>query len=280
MSKNIGALARRVGLRGGAVVAACLAATAAVTGVTQAPQAAASGTCVTSGPSSNAYSVTLCITAPATGASVTGSTTVSSTVSVSGTSPGVRELIFTLNGSALLWDFQSPYTWKLDSTRWVDGTYPLQVYAIMRDGFNTSQTAESLTFSNGITTPPVNNNTFTPTTGTSPPPGQPLVVAAVGDGASGETNEGNVANLIGSWNPNLFLYLGDVYENGRPMEFNDWYGNPGTPGAYGQFYSITDPTVGNHEYVGSDLSGYEWYWNNVPHYYSYERRWVALRVAR
>jgi Fibronectin type III domain/Calcineurin-like phosphoesterase len=79
-----------------------------------------------------------------------------------------------------------------------------------------------------------------------------------------------VANLIASWNPNLFLYLGDVYENGRPMEFNNWYGNPGTPSTYGQFYSITDPTVGNHEYVRSDLSGYKWYWNNVPHYYSYD----------
>ena len=220
MSKNIGAFARRISFRGGAVIAASLAVAAVVTGVTRTPQAAASGTCVTSGPLSNAYSVTLCITAPAAGATVTGSTTVSSSVSVSGTNPGVRELIFTLNGTALLWDFQSPYTWKLDSTRWVDGTYALQVYAIMRDGFNTMPpTAESLTFSNGITTPPVNNNNFTPTTGTSPPPGQPLVVAAVGDGASGETNEGNVANLIGSWNPNLFLYLGDVYERGSPSEF-------------------------------------------------------------
>ena len=269
MSENLGALARRVNFGGGTVIVACLAAAAVVTGMARAPQAAASGTCATSSPSGNAYSVTLCITAPEAGATVTGSTTVSSTVSVSGTNPGVREVVFTLNGSALLWDFQSPYTWKLDSTRWADGTYALQVYAIMRDGFNTSQTTESLTFSNGITAPPVNSNNFTPTSGTSPSPGQPLVVAAVGDGASGETNEGNVANLIASWNPNLFLYLGDVYENGRPMEFNNWYGNPGTPSTYGQFYSITDPAVGNHEYVGSDLGGYEWYWNNVPHYYSF-----------
>jgi chitodextrinase len=270
MSKNIGALARRTGFRVSAVIVACLATVAVVTGVTQAPQAAASGTCVTSGPASNAYTVTLCITAPGAGATVTGSTTVISTVSVSGPAPGVQELKFTLNGSTkLLWDFQSPYTWQLDSTRWVDGTYQLQVLALMRDGFSTPQTTESLTFSNGITTPPVNGSKFTPTSGTSPAPGQPLVVAAVGDGASGETNEGNVANLIASWNPNLFLYLGDVYEDGRPMEFNNWYGNPGTPSTYGQFYSISDPTVGNHEYVGSDLSGYEWYWNNVRPYYSY-----------
>jgi hypothetical protein len=269
MSTNISTLARRAGLRGGAVVVACLAVVAVVTGVAQAPQAAAAGTCATSSPASNAYSVTLCITAPAADATVTGSTTVSATVSVSGTNPGVQELVFKLNGSALVWDFQSPYTWQLDSTRWVDGTYQLQVYAIMRGGFNTSQTTESLTFSNGITTPPTNNKTFAPTSGTSPGAGQPFVVAAVGDGGSGQTAENNVTKLINSWNPNLFLYLGDVYENGRPMEFNNWYGNPGTQGTYGQFYAQTDPTVGNHEYVGSDLSGYEWYWNNVPHYYSF-----------
>ena len=28
--------------------------------------------------------------------------------SVTGTNPGVRELVYTLNGSSLLWDFQAP----------------------------------------------------------------------------------------------------------------------------------------------------------------------------
>ena len=79
-----------------------------------------------------------------------------------------------------------------------------------------------------------------------------------------------MVNLISSWNPNLFLYLGDVYENGRPMEFNNWYGKPGVAGTYGQFHSITNPAIGNHEYVGSNITGYEWYWDNVPHYYSYD----------
>ena len=96
------------------------------------------------------------------------------------------------------------------------------------------------------------------------------MVAAAGDGASGQTSESDVVNLISSWNPNLFLYLGDVYENGRAMEFDNWYGKPSTAGTYGQFYPISDPAIGNHEYVGSDISGYEWYWNNVPHYYSYD----------
>jgi len=232
--------------------------------------AAAAGSCATSGPAGGAYSATVCITAPADGSTVTGSAAVTISISVTGTNPGVREVIFTLNGSDLLWDFQSPYTWTLDSTRWVDGAYSLQAYAIMRDNFPTDQATETLNLSNGISQPPVNTGIFTPTTGTTPSAGQSFVVGAVGDGGSGQTAETNVVHLISSWNPNLFLYLGDVYENGEPMEFNNWYGQPGLAGEFGQFYAISDPTVGNHEYTGSDISGYKWYWNNVPHYYSYD----------
>lgn len=254
-----------------AVVSLAVAAGLVTTGdLVALPAAAAGSTCATSGPSSGAYTVTLCITAPGAGATVTGTTTVTTTISVTGKNPGVQELEFTLNGSDLLWDFQAPYSWTLDSTRWVDGSYSIQVFALMRGGFSTAKTTQSVNFSNGITTPPVNTSTFAPATGTAPAPGQSPIVAAVGDGASGQTAEANVVKLIASWNPNLFLYLGDVYENGRSMEFNNWYGSPGTAGTYGQFYSITDPAIGNHEYVGSDISGYKWYWNNPPHYYSYD----------
>jgi chitodextrinase len=233
------------------------------------PAAASGPACTTSSPSSSAYAITVCITAPAADSTVTGTTTVTASVSVTGTSPGVRELAFTLNGAALLWDFQSPYSWTLDSTRWTDGTYPLRLYAIMRDGFKSAQVSENLTFSNGIVSPPANSNSFAPTAGTTPASGQPFTVAAVGDGGSGQTAESDVVKLISSWQPNLFLYLGDVYENGRPMEFNNWYGLPGVAGTYGQFFAISDPAIGNHEYIGSDISGYEWYWNNPPHYYSF-----------
>lgn len=268
MKGGAGARARHHRLQLG-VGAAALITLSIVSGAPGSTPAAAASTCSTSGPSGNAYAVTLCISAPDAGSTLTGSTTVSSTISVTGTNPGVQELVYTLNGSPLLWDFQSPYTWALDSARWVDGTYSLQVDAIMRDGFTTALTTESLTFSNGIASPPVNPGQFTPSVGTTPAPGQPLIVGAVGDGGSGQTGESDVVNLISSWNPNLFLYLGDVYENGRAMEFDNWYGKPGVAGTYGQFHSISDPTIGNHEYVGSDISGYEWYWNNVPHYYSY-----------
>jgi len=262
-----GTLKGRIALRRAGAALAAGGVVAAIAWV--ALPASAAGSCATSSPASNKYVVTVCITAPGAGSTVTGTTAVTSTISVTGTNPGVREVIFTLNGGDLLWDFQSPFTWNLDSTRWADGTYSLQVYAIMRDNFTTAQANENVTFSNGITSPPVNTSTFAPAAGTPPPPGQPLVVAAVGDGGSGQTSETSVVNRISSWNPNLFLYLGDVYENGRAMEFDNLYGKPGVPGEYGQFYSISDPAIGNHEYDGSDISGYEWYWNNVPHYYSY-----------
>ena len=76
-----------------------------------------------------------------------------------------------------------------------------------------------------------------------------------------------VANLVTSLNPNLFLYLGDVYEDGTVSEFYNWYGTGGTN--FNSLYSITNPTIGNHEYTGSQAPGYFDYWNNIPNYYSY-----------
>ena len=37
-----------------------------------------------------------------------------------------------------------------------------------------------------------------------------------------------MTDLISSWNPNVFLYLGDVYEKRTPTEFYNWYGTPET----------------------------------------------------
>src|SRR6266498_718662 len=197
-----------------------LAVAAAVAGASAVTPAAAAGTCTTSQPSSNAYSVTLCITAPAAGSTLTGAATVTSTVAVTGSNPSIRELVYTLNGAKLLWDFQAPYGWVLDSTRWVDGTYTLQVYAIMQDGFNTAQTTESLTFSNGITTPPVNNATFIPSVGTAPPPGQPVVVGAVGDGAAGQTSENDVVNFISL--DNISKFIGSGTSNTSYVAETNW----------------------------------------------------------
>jgi hypothetical protein len=233
-----------------------------------APTFAQGSNCKTSGPASAVYTLTACITAPANGASVSGSRTVSATVTVTGTNPGIAKLIFYLGGEYLITDYQSTYTFILPTKKWVDGTRLLEVEAIMRDGFTSQRASITLNFNNGIVTPPVNNKTFTPSGGTTPPTGQAFTVAATGDGADGATHAGNVTDLINSWNPNLFLYLGDVYDDGTFTEFHNWYGTSSK--FFGRFRSITNPVIGNHEYENGQAPGYFDYWDNVQNYYSYD----------
>ncbi len=230
--------------------------------------AATTPTCASSAPASAAYSVTVCFTDPANGSTLKGNTTITATVSVSGgTSPGVQRVVFYLDGAYLLTDYQGAYTFILPTNRWVDGIHALGVEALMHDDFVTQQTSISTTFNNGVTSPPVNNNHFRPTSGRPAVNGEPFIVAAGGDGASGEANAGKVSDLIHSLNPNLFLYLGDVYEKGSPTEFYNWYGTTST--FFGRLRSITDPTIGNHEYEHNMAPGYFDYWDNIPNYYSY-----------
>src|SRR6476660_5896930 len=189
-----------------------------VIGSFQVPVHAAGNACHTSGPSSVAYTVTVCITAPADGATISGVKNITATVAVSpaGANPGVAKLIFFLGGAYLLTDFQTPFSFELPTTKWVDGNRLLEVEALMKDNFTSQRASISLTFNNGITQPPINNNHFTPRSGTTPPAGQSFTLAAAGDGAGGLLNADSVSDLIASWNPNLFLYLGDVYEKGAP----------------------------------------------------------------
>lgn len=231
-----------------------------------APQSVVAATCSTSGPSSGTYTVTLCFTAPVAGATLSGNNSVTISISVSGTNPGVQRAIYNMDSTYLITSFASPYAFTLPTANYVDGSHTLSVQLFMRDGFTTGITSESVTFTNGVSSPPTNNATFTPATGTTPAAGQPFTVVAVGDGAGGESNETKVVNLISSWNPNLMLYLGDVYQEGSPVEFYNWY-NP--TGFYGVFRAITDPTIGNHEYLTGSPTGYFSYWNNIPNYYSF-----------
>ena len=219
------------------------------------------------------YSVQVCLMQPDPGSTVSGAVTVSATATmiVSGSVRVVR-MVFTVDDSPTvngytLTDYQAPYTFVLPTTKWVDGVHTLSVSAIMSDNalVNTNAASESLTFSNGLSSVPPNNNPPTITSGTTPAPGANLVVAAVGDGAGGDTTATSVANLIGSWSPNLFLYLGDVYEKGSYAEFSNWYN-----GAFGALRPITDPVIGNHEYGTRKAAGYFDYWNNEPNYYSFD----------
>jgi chitodextrinase len=223
--------------------------------------------CASSSPSSGSYTVTLCFYDPVDGSTLVGDTAVAVTISVSGTSPGVQRVIFYLDGAYLLTDYQSPYTFTLPTAKWVDGNHTLAVESLMRDGFTAQQAYVSENFNNNVTTPPVNTNQFQPSIGLQPANGAPFIVAASGDGASGEIYAGLVADLITSLNPNLFLYLGDVYEKGSVAEFYNWYGTPTIN--FGRLKSFTNPTIGNHEYENGVAPGYFDYWDNVPNYYSY-----------
>ncbi len=214
------------------------------------------------------YTVTICITSPANGSNLSGNANVTATASVVGATVGVQRMIFNLGTGYLLTDYSSPYTFILPSNKWADGNYTLYASALMRDGFTTAKASIAVGFTNGNKKAPVNTGTFTPSTGNPPANGQPFMVAAGGDGASGEPNSTNVANLLSSLNPNLFLYLGDVYESGSVAEFYNWYGTSGSN--FSALRAITDPTIGNHEY-GNKIAGagYFDYWNNIPNYYSF-----------
>ena len=230
-------------------------------------QSAAVG-CVTSSPSSGAYSITICLTGPANGSSLTGTVTVTTSVSITGKTSGVQHMIFNLDSSYLLTAYKSPYTFILPTEKWKDGSHTLYAKATMPGGFTTGKAHIALSFSNGNASTPVNTGHFTPSTGRAPASGQPFVVAAAGDGASGESNATNVSNLLSLLNPNLFLYLGDVYESGSKAEFYNYYGT--STSNFGRLQAITDPTIGNHEYInGVGGAGYFDYWNNIPNYYSF-----------
>jgi hypothetical protein len=236
------------------------------------PAAEATSTCQDSSPT-GAYTIRVCFTGPDDGSTVSGTVPVSATVAVvSGTSPGIRRMVFSLGGGYLLTDYSAPYSFKLRTTRWVDGSYSLTVQALLRDGNVTDDIGVSLTFTNGTTTPPVNTRTFVFPDGNPVTSDSTFTVVATGDGAGGESSETAVTDLIAAMNPNLTLYTGDVYEQGTPTEFDNWYGlnQPGNT-YYGRFRDITLPVVGNHEYQGNTAPGYFDYWDNIPHYYSVNR---------
>lgn len=232
------------------------------------PAAAADSACATSQPAIGSYSVKVCLPFPDNSEAQSGVTLVSAAVTVEGNNPGIQRVIFYLDGAYLLTDYQTPYLFKLPTTRWVDGSHRLEVRAQLRDGFLTGRARNTVEFQNGLSMLPVNMKTFTPKTGLPAADGQPFVVMATGDGAAGEINTSKVVNLIAAEKPNLMLYLGDVYEKGTPTEFFNWYGDQGA--YFNRFIDITDPTIGNHEYSASgNANGYFDYWDNAPEYYSF-----------
>ena len=98
------------------------------------------------------------------------------------------------------------------------------------------------------------------------------VVAAVGDGPSDEATSNMVAQSIAAADPALFLFLGDVYEDGTFVENLNHYGASslhkragGT--LWGAFARITQPTIGNHE--ARNMVAWKDYWHGHPAHMSF-----------
>jgi hypothetical protein len=80
------------------------------------------------------------------------------------------------------------------------------------------------------------------------------VVWALGDAATPGPAADRIAGLVRRAKPDLFLYLGDVYETGTSQEFRRYY-QP----RFGGLAGITMPTAGNHEW-DNRFAGYYRYW--------------------
>jgi len=224
--------------------------------------------CPGSSKSLDSGSIKICFTSPADGSSLTGDVPVAVATNLANESTDIQSVAFTLNEVYLLTDYSSSYSFILPTEKWADGSYTILAVAKMRNSKTTALAQITVKFSNGNATAPVNPNHFTPSSGTSPASGQTFVVAAAGDGASGEDTSTRVIDTITSLNPNLFLYLGDVYESGSMAEFYNWYGTGSSN--FSVLRAITDPTIGNHEYNnGVNGAGYFNYWDNIPNYYSF-----------
>ncbi|MDX6647819.1 MAG: hypothetical protein QOK40_3546, partial [Miltoncostaeaceae bacterium] len=221
--------ARRIAARGAALTAAAVAAAALVIGIGgRSVSLAATSVCQTSTSPLFGYSVTVCVTVP--DGNLSGVVPVSATVEVTGSNKRqIQRGIFVMDPAGtpplvshdnlkdpkqyLLSDFeaedtapnQKTYRMTLDTRRWGDGPHKIGALAFMTDvdpacptcpeGWPSLPATVSKTFANGFATPPPNPRSFVPKT-YEPPAGQPLVVAAVGDGAAGETSSKAVVSLV------------------------------------------------------------------------------------
>lgn len=213
------------------------------------------------------YAVVVCLVDPQPSETILGEYLIRATAEVDVVDIRVRRLVFYLDGTYLLIDYEAPYEFVLPTGAWPDGIHSLGIEAIMQDDAVTPRMDIPFTVANGNATQSPRPEPFVPRTPTRQV-GRPFVVAAAGDGASGERNSADVTDAIVEWDPDLFLYLGDVYEKGTPTEFLNWYGKDDA--FYGRLASITNPTIGDHEYENGRADGYFDYWGGIPDYYSYD----------
>jgi hypothetical protein len=97
------------------------------------------------------------------------------------------------------------------------------------------------------------------------------VVPAVGDGASNQPPANALADSIDAGSPPLFLYLGDIYENGTATENLNHYGQNSMDGGsgtlWGQLGDVTQPALGDHELKNS--VAWRDYFHGRPLYMAY-----------
>ncbi|MDQ1598733.1 MAG: large repetitive protein, partial [Actinomycetota bacterium] len=235
---------------------------------------AAAGNCVRWTPTTGVfYDVTVCIDIPTPGSTISGRTEITATVTFNAPTTVVLDRMVFFRGAStaatayLLADHDAPYRMVLDTTRYPNGTTTFTARPVFVGGAVPQPVNTQVTIDNPAPPPP-DDETFTPRVGGPQEPGERFRLAAVGDGVDGSPESHGVVDVIAAAHPDAFAYLGDVYDRGTPTEFDTWYDDPD---GYGQFADITNPTVGNHEYMQSDTAApYFAFWHHIPHSYSYD----------
>jgi len=146
------------------------------------------------------------------------------------------------------------------------------VLRLQHGSTGSSQVNVSVTLSNGNATDfqhsPNDWANFLPAPWTQP---TDPVVAAVGDGPDDGPDANALAQSIALTDPDLFLFLGDIYENGTFVENLNHYGQnsmDGGPGTlWGQMGTFTQPTLGNHEVANT--AAWQDYFHGRPLYTSF-----------
>ena len=229
---------------------------------------AAGPICTEDAPENESYVITLCLSEPFENEELSGEVTITVDIEIEGEDPRIQRVMFYLDEEEyLLTDYSPPYTFVLPSTYYDNGAHQLSIEVLMRDKFLATGPKVELQFENDGT--PAKWPAWQVVTA-EPEADEPVMVAVTGDGVSGRPEMYDVVDLIDSWQPDLFLYLGDVYDKGSTTEFYNWYHGGGD--SYGRFREITNPIIGNHEYLSGQNEGeaYFDYWGGVPDYYSYD----------
>src|SRR5262245_45634889 len=153
-------------------------------------QAYADASCTTSGPTTGAFTVIVCIETPPNDSELSQDSTVTATAVLSKHPPSIRQLEFSLDGTYLLTDGTAPYTFTLPIGTLAEGEHVLEARAVTSGGFRSQAATVNLTLS----PEPAASLSFAPRGVAAHP--SPIVVAAVGDGASWTPASTKVSTML------------------------------------------------------------------------------------